>query len=163
MKRRDAVRRLSFSVVVSLVAACTPKGSLEASCEGTVDTILKLSRVDQMERFDRINLDEKYQWLICGNQFVHPPMIELTSAFAELGPTAVAYLKPNLETAEGDLTIRDVVLVFSSMQALGTYDVASDAELMKLLDDNVARMSDPGWKGWALDELERIRAAKEIQ
>lgn len=157
------LQMFALCLMTTLAIGCTPAGSLEASCEGTVDTMLDLSHDDLVERFDRVNFDEKYRWLICGNQFVHPPMMVFAVEFARLGAEAVAYLTPKLETAKGDLTIRDIVSVFSFMQALETYDVASDAELMQLLDDNVARISDPDWKRWGLEELERIRTATEIQ
>ena len=147
-------------LVALLAAACMPEKSREASCENTVDTILVLSHDDRMEQFDRLNLDEKYRWLICSNQFVHPPMLAFTNEFAKLGPTAEAYLRPKLETAEDDLTVRDIVSVFSFMQALGTYDIANDAELMHLLESKVAEMSDPDWKRWGSDELERIRSGE---
>jgi len=84
-------------------------------------------------------------------------MMYLAELFAKEGEKAVGFLKAKLEEANDDLTIRDLVLVFTEMNRLGTYDVVSDDELTHLMLTRVERMKDPDWKQITKQMLTRIK------
>jgi hypothetical protein len=100
----------------------------------------------RMDDFGNYDVDKQYAIFICGNQFVHPPMMYLAELLAKEGDKIVGFLKTKLREAGDDLTIRDLVRVFADMNRLKTYDVASDEELMRLISERLEGMKDPGWK-----------------
>lgn len=84
-------------------------------------------------------------------------MMYLAEIFAREGNKVVGFLKTKLLEANDDLTIRDLVLVFSEMSRLKTYDVANDNELMHLISDRVGGMKDPGWKQTTREMVAEIK------
>ena len=70
----------------------------------------------------------------------------MAASLAAEGRTIVEPLSSRLMAATDDLTIRDLVMVFSAMSRQRAYDVGRDERLMTLLRDSVARMKDPDWK-----------------
>ena len=90
----------------------------------------------------------------------HPPDLALADAVASNGERIVRALTRHLVEEDRDIAKMHLIDVFSRMQELDYYAVASDGETMDLLDRQVAAMKDPQWKGMASDMLERIRAKK---
>ena len=77
---------------------------------------------------------------------MHPPAIYLAEPFARRGINAVPLLKEKLVQSNDDLTIRDIVLVFSEMKRINTYDVSKDADLAALINAKVGGMRNAGWR-----------------
>ncbi|MBF0523955.1 MAG: hypothetical protein HQK56_02525 [Deltaproteobacteria bacterium] len=115
--------------------------------------------------FHNYPFEKQYAIFICGNQYIHPPTIYMSELFAiyvaklfaKEGNRIVAFLKMKLLEANDDLTIRDLILVFSEMSRLKTYDVASDDELMRLMFERVEGMKSIGWKEITLRMLAEIQ------
>jgi hypothetical protein len=160
MKRVAIVIVLFLMVMSSLSSAgCTARRQVGAySCSDLTDVIYGEKSLQHGETdFSNYDIDKQYAIYICGNQFVHPPMIYLGELFAREGNKVVAFLKSKLLEANDDLTVRDLVLVFSEMSRLKTYDVANDGELMYLISERVGGMKDPGWKQTTQEMVAEIK------
>jgi len=112
---------------------------------------------EQAKQFKNHSLDEQYELFIFGNQVVHPPATHLASSFAEQGPLIVPFLKSKLKATQEEVTIRDIVLVFSRLAQLKLYDFSKDAELMGLLDKRVSDMHGI-WKETTLEMVSTIHS-----
>jgi hypothetical protein len=113
----------------------------------------------RMAQFAAADLEKQYAIYICGNQWLHPPELELADAFARGGGKVVRLLKSKLSPTIDDVTIRDVVMVLAQMSRQRTYDVAGDSELMRTIDKRVLAMKSPYWKSIVKEDLREIRAA----
>lgn len=103
--------------------------------------------------FTNYDLATQYAIFICGNQFRHPPATYFAGPFAQQGERAVPFLKERLLGATDDLTIRDIVLVFSEMSRQKTYNVAGDQELVRIMLMTVSKMRDKDWKRMTQESL----------
>jgi hypothetical protein len=100
----------------------------------------------QVTAFAHSNLDDQYSIFICGNQFMRPPAQYLAEPFARGGTDVVPFLKDKLAQAQDDLTIRDIILVFTEMSRQKAYRVAEDGDLIRLMTEAVARMKNADWR-----------------
>lgn len=116
------------------------------------------STTEQIENFKLLDFEAQYRLYIFGNQCMHPPAIHLAGAFAEGGAAAVQFLKPRLQSASDEPTIRDIALVFSWMKGTGRFDFSTDPQLVKLLNAKVAGMNGI-WKKTAADSIAGIGSA----
>jgi hypothetical protein len=107
--------------------------------------------------FEKYDLDTQYRIYIYGSQQIEPPMIGLAWPLAREGGRIVQPLAAKLESADHDLTIRDIVFVFRVMNDLGTYDVAGDKSLMNKLREKVSAIKDPSWRIVTQDTLLAIQ------
>jgi hypothetical protein len=115
---------------------------------------------DRVERLRRYSLEEQYRIFRYGNDFKEPPAMELAGPIAERGAEAVPFLVNKLNVDEGDIAVRDILLIFERMESLGSYNLKADASLMSLLTSKVSEMKDKGWQDICLKDLERIRESK---
>jgi hypothetical protein len=115
-----------------------------------------ISTSDQINQFKNYTIEEQYELYKFGNQVVHPPAIYLASVFAQQGAVIVPYIKGVLVTEEDEVSIRDIVLIFSELAQIKLYDFSKDSELMKLLTQKVYNMKGI-WKDNALSELSEIQ------
>jgi len=106
--------------------------------------------------FTSYDLEKQYAVYLCGNQYVHPPVMELAVPFASEGETAARFLQSKMEGNIEDLTTRDLLLVFAEMQRQKTYDVKGDMALMNLLRRKVGAIKDAFWREQANISLVRI-------
>jgi hypothetical protein len=119
----------------------------EYSCSDLTDIIYgEKSLQYRKDDFGKYDVDKQYAIFICGNQYVHPPMMYLAELFAKEGAKVVGFLKTKLLSADDDLTVRDLIFVFTEMSRLKTYNVATDDELMHLISERLEGMKDPEWK-----------------
>jgi hypothetical protein len=88
----------------------------------------------------------------------HPPDLGLADAVASNGSSIVPALTERLVSDDRDVAKMHLVDVFLRMKQLAYYPVATDAETMALLQQQVAAMKDPQWKEMSSDMLEQIRA-----
>lgn len=112
---------------------------------------------EQMAQFSSLDIESQYAIFICGNQVREPPSIHLATPFAKEGQSVVGFLKAKLIAATSDLTIRDILLVFSDMSRYKSYNVVGDTDLMKVIVAAVDRVRDPFWKKTAEQSLDEIR------
>lgn len=141
-------------------AGCGMAAGLKKECKPIVQTFFQMPLKDRMEKFGTYTLEEQYRIFICGNQVMHPPAIYLAGPFAKQGSRAVVLLKAKLASAKDDLTIRDIILVFTEMQRRDTYDVAGDKALIALITDSVRVIQDKDWRRIAqqnLNEIQRVQ------
>jgi hypothetical protein len=125
-----------------------------------IDAFYSQTLNDQIATFSDRPFEEQYAIYIYGNQVRHPPAIYLARPFGSEGEKVVAPLSKKFIEAHDDLTIRDLVTVFSEMSSQKTYDVASDERLMELLSNAVAGMKNPDWKAIAGKELQSMRGTR---
>lgn len=147
------------AVMLMLASGCAPadEDAPSLDCSTLSRTFFRKSTKQQIADFDKLDVESQYAAFICGNQEREPPAIYLAKAFANEGGAVVGFLKAKLATARGDLTIHDIVLVFQHMSRGKTYKVAGDIELMKVLEDAVARVKDPFWRQRCEQGLSEIR------
>jgi hypothetical protein len=126
----------------------------------TIDTFFAQALKDQIATFTSHPFEEQYAIYIYGNQVRHPPAVYLARPFGSEGARVVAPLSKKLIEAHDDLTIRDLVTIFSEISSQMTYDVAGDERLMTLLHNAVAGMKNPDWRAVAAKELQSIRNDK---
>ena len=81
----------------------------------------------------------------------------LSRQIAEHGKAAIPYLLGVLDGGSTDRNIRDLMVVFEAMQGMATYNVGSDAALMRKLDGYVNRMTDRIIRGYTQATLYRIK------
>ena len=115
------------------------------------------------------SLEDQLGLFFFGNQVRHPPAIYLADCFALNGAPAVELLRSKIEEADSDLMVRDIVTLLATIDEMGQYDVAGDAQLMTALKTRAAQMKDSGWRDLAEEYIakighersERARAAPE--
>jgi hypothetical protein len=112
------------------------------------------STIDQQRTFRRHALDEQFKLFLFGNQVRHPPALYLADCFALNSPSAVSLLRARLAVDNHDLTVRDIAMLLATIDAMGTYDVAADNQLLRALNSQIAKMRNAGWR----DSAEQIVA-----
>src|SRR5262245_31771868 len=142
MQSVNAAFRCAGFGTLLLVSSCTPanEDSAHLDCSGLSKTFFQKPASVRMNEFGTLDVERQYAVFICGNQFMEPPTIELAGPFAKEGQAVVGFLKAKLAAARGDLTIRDILLVFEEMSKLKTYDVAADSDLMKVIELAVGKV-----------------------
>ena len=152
---------LLFSVVLILMGGCAlaNEDSSRLGCSKYNDTFFSKPTTAQMGAFASLAVEDQYAVFICGNQVREPPSIHLATPFAKEGEAVVGFLKTKLTNASGDLTIRDILLVFVEMSRQRTYNVAGDDDLMRVITAAVGRVKDADWKRVCERSLGEIRQA----
>jgi hypothetical protein len=152
-----------FFVAFMLLSACTTANDelLELNCSTYSETFFRKPTTVQMAEFSDYSVKDEYALYICGSQVREPPSIHLAIPFAKKGKAAVGLLRTKLAATRSDLTIRDILFVFEEMERLRSYDVASDDDLMKLIDVAVDRVKDPVWKKQCEQSVKEIRNRRQ--
>lgn len=119
-----------------------------------------ISPSERIKQFKNYSLDEQYELFLFGNQVVHPPATYLATPFAKQGPVIVPFLKTKLESAQKEVTIRDIVAVLSELARLKLYDFSKDHDLMDLLERRAKEM-DGIWKDTTLKMIYEIRSTEK--
>jgi len=114
----------------------------------------------RIERLRRYSLDDQYKIFRYGNDIKEPPAMELARPIAERGASAVPFLVGRLKTSADDIAVRDILLIFESMEASGTYNVKADTALMAVLTSKVSQMKDKEWQAICLKRLRNISDSK---
>ena len=125
--------------------------------KNVVDAFYTKSLKERISAFPRYSFDDQYAIYLYGNQVQHPPAIYLADPFAARGQSIVLPLSDRLKAATDDLTIRDIVMVFSAMSRDKTYNVSGDERLMKLLRESAERMKQSGWKQIVEKEISGLK------
>lgn len=145
-------------IVVALLS-CISYGPDVKFNKLTRDFYSNPSMSEHETKFKNYSLEEQYDLFIFGNQVVHPPATYLADIFAKQGSTIVPFLKAKLKTAQYELTIRDIILIFESIARLKLYDFSKDQELMGLMDERAQNMRGI-WKDVVLAMISEIRAKR---
>ena len=141
----------------SLVCAvCMTLLVFSCTCGGVPNDFFLMPKEQRDAEFQKYDIETQYKIYICGQQR-EPPMLELSSPFAQEGGRIVPLLKMKLESTDNDSRIRDIVRLFREMNDLGTYDVAADTSLMEELRSKVTGMKDTGWQKITENMLLKIR------
>lgn len=157
--RAGILTAASLALLLSLgVAGCWGGRNVRGfDCAELANTFFRKPLRITISEFSDYDVDKQYAIYICGNQYMHPPMIHLAEPFAKQGEKVVDFLKARLLEADDDLTIRDIVLVFAEMNRQESYDVPGDSDLMRVLEEKVRSMKDPFWRQLSEQKLNRIR------
>jgi hypothetical protein len=158
--RAAIIRATSIVVLLSFgMAGCAMAGDHVRGydCSEFANTFFKKPLKATIAEFSDYDVDKQYAIYICGNQYMHPPMIHLAEPFAKEGEKVVDFLKARLLEARDDLTVRDIVLVFTWMARQKTYDVAGDSNLMRITEEKVSRMKNLDWRRLSEHDLNEIR------
>lgn len=126
-------------------------------CSELAKTFFRKPLKATIAEFGDYDVEKQYAIYICGNQYMHPPMIHLAEPFAREGEKVVDFLKARLLETDDDLTVRDIVVVFAEMRIQKTYNVAGDGDLMKIIQEKVSSMKNPDWRRLSEQELNEIR------
>lgn len=149
--------KIIYSLFFFTLFGCVSYGA-DVKFNNLTHDFYHMTTTDEQERqFSKYSLEEQYDIFIFGNQVVHPPATYLARQFAKQGPVIVPFLKDKLKAAQDEVTIRDIVLVFSRLAQLKLYDISNDNELMTLLDQRVNNMHGI-WKDTTLEMVTKIRA-----
>ena len=138
---------------ITFLAAAEPD---RRTCQRLARTYFKMPLRQTITEFTSHTLPEQYAIYICGNQYMHPPALHLAAPFASEGASAAALLHTKLAVASDDLTIRDIVRVFAEMKRLHSYDVASDRELMSLMERKSKAVSSAYWRNYVASAISDI-------
>ncbi len=149
------ISKIIYSIAFLLFLGCTLNAS-SLKHSKLIDDFFKNPTSEQVRLFKKYSLDEQYDIFLFGNQVVHPPAIYLARPFAEQGPTIVPFLKAKLESTQNDVTIRDIVMVFSELAELKLYSFSYDSALLVLIDKKVNDMKGI-WKETTLKMVSEIR------
>ena len=119
----------------------------------------RLTIDERIKQFQEYDSETQYKLLIIGNQLVHPPALYLVDEFAKKGKSIVPFLRSKLAAAKLEVTVRDIVAVFSAMQRFGSYEVKDDASLMALIKERIAAMQGQ-WKPVTQHMFEEIQPGR---
>lgn len=149
----------AWAATLMLLSGCTPatEDSSSLDCAALSKTFFSKPTTTQINEFGGLNVDSQYAVFICGNQVREPPSIHLATPFAKEGEAVVGFLKAKLAAARGDLTIRDILLVFAEMSRRGTYNVAGDDDLMRVITEAVGKVKDMDWRRTCEQSVREIR------
>jgi hypothetical protein len=155
--------RMAWPIVFSVATLLNAPDCLAADrlvgeyrCSSLTSYFYGESMQTRIARFAVADLEKQYAIYICGNQFREPPAMYFAGPFAQEGGRAVDFLKPKLDKASEDATIRDIIHVFAEMKRQDTYEVAQDAALMQVIQASVGRIRDRFWKRFVEREVSRI-------
>jgi len=115
---------------------------------------------DRVERLRQYSLADQYKIFRYGNDRKEPPAMELANPIAERGASAVPFLMEQLNASAEDIAVRDILLIFETMEASGSYNVKADAPLMGVLASKVSGMKDKDWQAICLKMLQGIKESK---
>jgi len=115
---------------------------------------------DRVERLRQYSLADQYKIFRYGNDRKEPPPMELANPIAERGASAVPFLMEQLNASAEDIAVRDILLIFETMEASGSYNVKADAPLMGVLASKVSGMKDKDWQAICLKMLQGIKESK---
>jgi len=121
----------------------------------------QLTRSEREKLFKSLSLDEQYKILIYGNQAIHPPDGKGVELLAEEGPSVIPFLTEKLRATQNEMTIHDIIDVFSAMALKKRYDFSKDQELLALLDQKAQTLRG-FWKDMVLWKISMIRAGKFV-
>jgi hypothetical protein len=131
-------------IVLLILSCCT--SSHAGLPKGVSNEFFWMPQEQRDAEFEKYDFDNQYRIYIYGSQHIEPPVIALAWPLAREGGRIVQPLEAKLQTADDDLTIRDIIFVFRVMNELGTYDVAGDKSLMEKLRLKVSAMQNPAWR-----------------
>jgi len=137
-------------------AGCGTASALKDECRPLMQTFFQMPLKERIEKISSYELEGQYRIFICGNQVMHPPAIYLAGPIAQQGAPAATLLKAKLANAKDDLTIRDIVLVFTEMKRRNSYNFSDDPALATLISDSIQKMQDKDWKRLAKDNFDEI-------
>jgi hypothetical protein len=100
----------------------------------------QLTTAERKNQFNRYDMETQYELLIIGNQLVHPPALYLSMEFAKHGQKAIPFLRNKLISSKYDVTVYDLVVIFSEMQRIGSYNVKTDTSLIELIEYRISLM-----------------------
>lgn len=83
--------------------------------------------------------------------------MEIGQLLAREGEKVVGFLKARLLEADDEVTIVDIVFVFTEMKIQKIYDVAGDDDLMRIIEDKVDRISNPDRRQLMEQAMNEIR------
>ncbi len=109
------------------------------------------------QEFRKHDLETQCEIYFCAMNYVHPPLMGFSERLAQAGPNVVPLLQRELRETTDELVIEDVVLAFVVMQTRGFYDVASDGNLMKAIEESAQRIRFAARRDIVLQNIERIR------
>jgi hypothetical protein len=161
--------RLTAALLVAAFLAATWSDTPAANrrpwhnYQAIVDAFYEKPLKERLAAFPQYKFEEQYAIYLYGNQVQHPPAIYLADPFAAEGKSVVRPLSSRLMAATDDLTIRDLVMVFSAMSRQKSYDVTGDQQLMNLLKDSAGRMKDVDWRRLVEKEVSSLEAARRQQ
>lgn len=115
---------------------------------------------DRVERMRQYSLADQYKIFRYGSDRKEPPAMELANPIAERGASAVPFLMEQLNASAEDIAVRDILLIFETMEASGSYNVKADAPLMGVLASKVSGMKDKDWQAIRLKMLQGIKESK---
>lgn len=114
-------------------------------------------------RFESYLLENQIKIYLYGMQSRQPPITVLSRPIAERGLLAKRPLLAELKQHPTDQNIKDLMIIFETMQRIGSYDVQRDKSLMKLLDEYVDGMKNAIWKKQTKNQLAIIKAHKDYE
>ena len=146
------IKLFSFSSLVTIVTlySCSPtlmkENKMGHRCDTWVKNFYREPVEDRVSQFKKFDIKKQYHNYICGTRIIHPPAIYLAEPLAMRGKEAVNYLSDKLIQTKNDLTIRDIIYIFTLMQQLKTYDVLKDQSLMRIINESLIKVKDEDWK-----------------
>jgi RHS repeat-associated protein len=145
----------SMSLPITLFLAClVALGCRDHQLERSFFDKPAGSRVERLRQY---SLADQYKIFRYGNDFKEPPVMELADPIAERGAAAVPFLVDQLRASADDIAIRDILLIFETMEASRSYNVKADTSLMGVLASKVSGMKDKDWQAICLKKLQRIK------
>lgn len=112
-------------------------------------------------RFESYSIPDQIKIYLYGVQSVTPPATVLSRQIAEHGKEAIPAIMNELNTNPTEENIKDLMVVFETMQRIGTYDVSNDKRLLRTLDNYVDNMKNKIWQGYTKINLYKIKTSNQ--
>lgn len=151
---------LAFSFLFASDVSIGMGSCKHKQCDKWIKTFFQLPLEERIRRFSNYTLEDQYSIYTCGNEVVHPPAMYLAGPLAMNGKAAVHFLKVKLLQAKNDLLIHNIILIFAEMSRRKTYDIMGDRQLVRLLDNSVAKMKNEEWRHMVDQMMKEISGGK---
>ncbi len=128
------------------------------TCSELAKTFFKQPYNVRIKDFGTHNINKQYAIYICGNQYIHPPMLQLAGIFVNErdGIVLTDYLRSRLLETEDDITVQAIIILFNEIDKQKKYNIVSDNELVLLLKEKISYMKDDDWKNFSQKILTQI-------
>ncbi|MBK8183283.1 MAG: hypothetical protein IPK63_10485 [Candidatus Competibacteraceae bacterium] len=133
--------KIIYLLTISIIFGCASNvEDIENSRLGKDFYRKNIAISDQMKEIKSFSINEQYEIFEFGNRVIYPPASYLALSLAEQGEIIIPFLRDKLENTNDELTIRDIILIFSEMVELKNYEFSKDLRLRKLIRQKVDNM-----------------------
>jgi hypothetical protein len=141
------------ALLVAVAACCSV--ACQDDCVGKYQDFFLLRPSERWEELSKYPLDEQIDIYLIDRECVKSGVF-LGPPLASNGPQVIPLLRKRLRATNSDYRKRYLIAAFTSIQAVGVYQVAGDDKLMSELRQAALTIERDDLRAFALSDLESI-------